>query len=186
MPSSEPSAELVRSSSTGIMEAADSFIVNLLLIAIGGALGSVARYLLSTFVLRATGTLFPLGTFVVNVIGCWCSVPLRALRSQRVQLAPELRLFLLTGILGGFTTFSSYAFESFTLRTRRAVRSPASVNIVGQVVVGTRGIWAGYVIDQLKASCCGSSSAKPIIGRASRSTRRSCSKRVSGAWPERR
>jgi fluoride exporter len=118
--------------------------VNLLLIAIGGALGSVARYLLSTFVLRVTGTLFPLGTFVVNVIGCLVFGAIAGAASQRVQLAPALRLFLLTGILGGFTTFSSYAFESFTL-ARDGQFVWASINVAGQVVAGLAGMWAGYV-----------------------------------------
>jgi CrcB protein len=119
--------------------------LNLLLIAVGGALGSVARYLLSTFVLRVTGTLFPLGTFAVNAIGCLMFGAIAGAASQRVQLAPALRLFLLTGILGGFTTFSSYAFESFTL-VRDGQFLWASVNIAGQVVAGLVGMWAGYVI----------------------------------------
>ncbi len=120
-------------------------ILNIFLIAIGGALGSVARYLLSTFVLRATGTLFPLGTFVVNVIGCLVFGAIAGAASQRVQLAPALRLFLLTGILGGFTTFSSYAFESFTL-VRDGQFLWASLNVAGQVIAGLAGMWAGYVI----------------------------------------
>jgi CrcB protein len=120
-------------------------ILNVFLIAIGGALGSVARYLLSTFVLRATGTLFPLGTFVVNVIGCLVFGAIAGAASQRVQLAPALRLFLLTGILGGFTTFSSYAFESFTL-VRDGQFLWASLNVAGQVIAGLAGMWAGYVV----------------------------------------
>ena len=118
--------------------------MNLLLIAIGGALGSVARYLLSTFVLRVTGTLFPLGTFVVNVIGCLVFGAIAGAAIQRVQLTPALRLFLLTGILGGFTTFSSYAFESFSL-VRDGQFLWASINVVGQVVAGLAGMWVGYV-----------------------------------------
>jgi len=121
------------------------FSVNLLLIAIGGALGSVARYLLSTFVLRVTGTLFPLGTFVVNVIGCLVFGAIAGAAIQRVQLTPALRLFLLTGILGGFTTFSSYAFESYLL-VRDGQLLWASINVVGQVVAGLAGMWAGYAV----------------------------------------
>jgi len=118
--------------------------VNLLLIAIGGALGSVARYLLSTFVLRVTGTLFPLGTFVVNVIGCLVFGAIAGAASQRVQIAPGLRLFLLTGILGGFTTFSAYTFESYTLM-RDGQFLWASINVVGQVVAGLAGLWVAYL-----------------------------------------
>jgi CrcB protein len=117
----------------------------LLLVAVGGALGSVARYLLSTFVLRASGTLFPLGTFVVNLIGCLIFGVIAGAAEQRVALTPASRAFVLVGVLGGFTTFSSYAFESFSL-VREGQFLAASVNLVGQVVAGLVGMWAGYVI----------------------------------------
>jgi CrcB protein len=119
--------------------------VNLLLIAIGGALGSVARYLLSTFVLRATGSLFPIGTFVVNLVGCVVFGAIAGAAEQRVPLAPDLRLFLLVGVLGGFTTFSSYAFESFAL-LRDGQWLAAGVNIAGQILAGLVGVWAAYVV----------------------------------------
>ena len=119
--------------------------MNLLVIAIGGALGSVARYLLSTFVLRVSGTLFPLGTFVVNVAGCLVFGAIAGATAQRVQIAPATRLFFLTGILGGFTTFSSFAFESFVL-VRDGQMLWAGLNVAGQVVAGLAGMWAGYVV----------------------------------------
>ena len=118
--------------------------MNLLAVAIGGALGAAARYLLSAFVLRVSGTLFPLGTFVVNVIGCLVFGAIAGATTQRVQVAPALRLFLLTGILGGFTTFSSYAFESFAL-VRDGQMLWATINVAGQVVAGLIGMGAGYV-----------------------------------------
>ena len=119
--------------------------LNLLAIAVGGAIGAVARYVLSMFVLRVTGTLFPLGTFVVNVVGCLVFGAIAGASAERVQIAPAMRLFLLTGILGGFTTFSSYAFESFVL-VRDGQMLWAAINITGQVVAGLVGMWAGYVI----------------------------------------
>ncbi|HET9831124.1 MAG TPA: fluoride efflux transporter CrcB [Vicinamibacterales bacterium] len=118
--------------------------MNLLAIALGGAIGSVARYLLSTFVLRVSGTLFPLGTFVVNVLGCLVFGAIAGASSQRVQISSTARLFLLTGILGGFTTFSSYAFESFAL-VRDGQFAWAAINVLGQVVAGLVGLWLGYV-----------------------------------------
>jgi CrcB protein len=120
-------------------------LLNLLLVATGGALGSVARYLLSTVILRATGSLFPLGTFVVNAVGCLVFGAIAGAASQRVQIAPELRVFLLVGVLGGFTTFSSYAFESFSL-VRDGQFLAASLNIVGQVVSGLAGVWVGFAL----------------------------------------
>jgi fluoride exporter len=119
--------------------------VRLLLIAVGGAIGSVARSVLSTAVLRASGTLFPAGTFAVNFAGCVLFGAIAGAAEQRVQLAPELRAFLLVGVLGGFTTFSSYAFESFSL-LRDGQFAAAAVNIVGQVIAALVGLWAGYVL----------------------------------------
>ena len=118
--------------------------MNLLLIAIGGAIGSVARYIVSASVLRATGTLFPAGTFIVNLLGCAAFGAIAGAAEQRVPLAPELRAFLLVGVLGGFTTFSSYAFESFAL-VRDGQFAWASLNLAGQVLAGLIGVWAGYV-----------------------------------------
>ena len=119
--------------------------MNLLAIALGGAIGSAARYLLSTFVLRVSGTLFPLGTFIVNLIGCLVFGVIAGATSQRVQISPTVRLFLLTGILGGFTTFSSYAFESFAL-IRDGQFAWAAINVLGQVAAGLVGVWVGYVV----------------------------------------
>jgi fluoride exporter len=119
--------------------------LNLLAIAIGGALGSVARYLLSSIVLRVSGPMFPLGTFVVNIIGCFVFGALAGAASARLSLAQEVRLFLFTGILGGFTTFSSYAFESFAL-IRDGQFVAATANIVGQVVVGLIALAGGFLL----------------------------------------
>jgi len=65
--------------------------VTVVLIALGGALGSVARYALSTFVLRSTGSLFPLGTFVVNLVGCFVFGAIAGAAEQRIALPPEMR-----------------------------------------------------------------------------------------------
>jgi len=119
--------------------------VNLLLIAIGGALGSVARYLFSTLILRASGSLLPIGTFAVNLVGCVVFGCIIGAAQQRFILTPQARAFLLIGVLGGFTTFSSYAYESFAL-VQDAQFAAAAFNIVGQVVAGLVGLWAGYVI----------------------------------------
>ena len=119
--------------------------MRIILIAIGGALGSVARYLFSTAILRATGSLFPMGTFGVNFAGCVLFGAIAGAAEQRVQLTPELRTFLLVGVLGGFTTFSSYAFESFSL-LRDGQFAAGAINIVGQVIAGIAGVWVGYVV----------------------------------------
>ena len=120
-------------------------LLNLLVVAAGGAIGSAARYLLSQFVHRTTATTFPLGTFAVNLLGCIVFGAIAGAAEQRVPLAPPLRAFLLVGILGGFTTFSSYAFESFVLM-RDGQLLAASLNITGQVVAGLAGVWVGFAL----------------------------------------
>jgi CrcB protein len=118
--------------------------VTLLLIAIGGAVGSTLRYLMSSLVLRLSGSMFPVGTFTVNVLGCIVFGIIVGAADERVAVAPGLRAFLLVGMLGGFTTFSSYAYESFALM-RDAQFAAAAVNLVGQVLAGLVGLWIGYV-----------------------------------------
>ena len=119
--------------------------LSLALVAIGGAIGSVSRSLLSTFVLRVTGSLLPVGTFAVNVVGCVAFGAIVGAAEHRFVLTPETRAFLLVGILGGFTTFSSYTFETFTLM-QDGQFAAAAFNIAGQVVAGLLGFWVAYVI----------------------------------------
>ena len=119
--------------------------MNILLIAIGGAIGSVARYSFSLLMYRFGPPLFPVGTFAVNLVGCVAFGAVAGLAQQRNVFGPETRAFLLIGLLGGFTTFSTFAFESLQL-LRDGQFSLAAVNIVGQVVVGIVGLWAGFAI----------------------------------------
>ena len=119
--------------------------MNLLRIAIGGALGSVARYLFSTFILRVTGSLLGVGTFAVNVVGCVLFGVIAGLAERRFVFGPDARTFLLIGVLGGFTTFSSYAFESVQF-LRDGQFLAAAVNIVGQVLAGIVGLWVAFAI----------------------------------------
>jgi len=124
--------------------------LNLLAVAFGGAIGSVARYLLTGLVVRASGPAFPLGTFAVNLIGCAAFGALAGAASTRISLAPEVRLFWFTGIFGGFTTFSSYAFESFALM-REGHAVAAGANIVGQVVLGLVVLGFAYAVADRKS-----------------------------------
>ena len=114
-------------------------------VAIGGAIGSVARFVLSTVILRLSGSLFPVGTFAVNLAGCIAFGAIVGAAEQRVVLTPNARAFLLVGVLGGFTTFSSYAFESFAL-LQDGQYAAAALNLIGQVVAGLLGFWVAYVI----------------------------------------
>jgi CrcB protein len=119
-----------------------------LLIALGGALGSVARYLASGAVHRVSSPFFPYGTFVVNVSGCLVFGVLAGLANERAVLGPNARLFLLVGVLGGYTTFSTFGFETFEL-LRSARFGAALANAGGQVVAGVAGVWLGTVVSRV-------------------------------------
>ena len=122
--------------------------MNALLVAIGGALGAVARYGLSGAVHRYTSPHFPYGTFVVNITGCLVFGVLAGSAEHRFVLGPQARAFLLIGILGGFTTFSSFTYESFQL-LRDAEFARAFANMAGQLLIGLAALWAGFVLARL-------------------------------------
>jgi CrcB protein len=88
-------------------------VASLLLVCLGGALGSGARYLVSTWAVRAFGADFPRGTLLVNATGSFVLAAIFALPGSR--LSPELRLFLGAGVLGGYTTYSSFNTETLAL-----------------------------------------------------------------------
>ena len=87
----------------------------LILVGSGGAIGSILRYLAGTFITRQAGSLFPFGTFAINLTGCLVIGILAGLSEQRDLLSADTRLFLMIGLLGGFTTFSSFGLEAIQL-----------------------------------------------------------------------
>jgi len=116
-----------------------------LLVAVGGALGSVARYWLDGAVYRLLPATFPYGTFIVNVTGCLAFGLLIGVAGDRLTLGSPARALLLVGLLGGFTTFSSFAFETFTL-ARQAAWTLLVMNVGGQVLLGLLALWTGVVV----------------------------------------
>ena len=122
----------------------------ILLVALGGALGSVARYKLSGWILHhTTDWRFPAGTFAVNVIGCLVAGVLAGLAERQGLFSPEARLLLFTGVLGGFTTFSAFGLETMFLLRRGEVLIAGS-NIVLSVLAGLVALWLGLGIATLK------------------------------------
>lgn len=117
--------------------------MQLIAVALGGAVGAAARYLLGGAVHRLIPGFFPYGTFVVNVVGCLAFGLLAGLAESRFVIGPAARAFVLIGVLGGFTTFSSFIFESFEL-LRGGQILPAAANVAGQVIIGFVALWAGY------------------------------------------
>jgi CrcB protein len=122
----------------------------MLLVALGGAVGSVARFKLSGLVLQHTiGWRFPAGTFTVNVVGCLVAGFLAGLAERHDLFSADTRLFLFTGILGGFTTFSAFGMETMFL-VRRGELLVAGANIVLSVAVGLIALWLGLGLAALK------------------------------------
>jgi CrcB protein len=87
----------------------------ILVIGLGGGIGSICRYLIGGYIYRHLATTFPAGTFIVNITGCFIIGLLFGLASRHAWLTLEWRLFLITGICGGYTTFSSFSYESIEL-----------------------------------------------------------------------
>jgi CrcB protein len=109
------------------------------LVAIGGALGSVARYLMASSIQTATGWEFPIGTVLVNVLGCFLIGILYVLIVARHEPRQDLRALLMVGVMGGFTTFSSFSLETVSL-AMNGHYTTATLNVVISVaacLVGT-------------------------------------------------
>lgn len=88
---------------------------NILLVASGGAVGSVLRYLLHRLLYDVKPNIFPLGTFVVNIAGCFLIGIVAGYSYSHLPLSPEWKLLLITGFCGGFTTFSAFSYEGVEL-----------------------------------------------------------------------
>ncbi len=120
-----------------------------LLVFIGAGLGGLMRFLTSTAVQKAcNGWVFPLGTFVVNISGCLAIGFLAQLAESKNLLQPEYRAFFLIGILGGYTTFSSFGYETLQL-IRSGEFLYATANAVLQVVLGLFFVWLGTILARL-------------------------------------
>lgn len=127
-------------------------IKQIIIVAIGGAVGSVLRYKLGGFALHHTqGWNFPVSTFAINVIGCFAIGILAALVEHHDLFSSSMRLLLFTGVLGGFTTFSAFGYESVFL-LRRGLLSVASSYVVLSVICGLGAVLVGMkLIDQFWA-----------------------------------
>lgn len=119
-------------------------------IALGGALGSVARYGASSLAARSFGETFPWGTLVVNVTGSFVIGAFATLTGPdgRWLMPPDARLFVTIGICGGYTTFSSFSLQTLNL-IRTGEFGAAFGNIVGSVVLCLVAVWLGHVAGAL-------------------------------------
>ena len=113
---------------------------------VGGALGSLARHWVNVTVSHRLERAVPNATFIVNIVGCLViGVLAGRIASGRLHLTPVMRSFLFVGILGGFTTFSSFGLDTFTLG-HGGQHQAAAWNIIGQVTLGVGGVWLGYYL----------------------------------------
>ncbi len=121
----------------------------LLAVGIGGFVGAILRYLVSTGIQRNWGESgFPAGTLAVNLIGCLIIGTLGGLAEHRTWMGPHIKLVVFLGILGSFTTFSTFGYETLTLlRDGRLLAALASASL--HLVLGMVAVWGGYTLATL-------------------------------------
>jgi fluoride exporter len=121
-------------------------LYRLFLVGFGGFLGSALRYIVSGYVQQSARDIgFPYGTLAVNVIGCFVIGALSALAENRGVFTTEARLFVFVGILGGFTTFSTFSNETMNF-LREGDNLRALANVTAQLILGLGAVWLGRSI----------------------------------------
>ena len=116
-----------------------------LVVLAGAGLGGLARYVAGTSIMAKYGGRFPLGTFVINVTGSFLIGVLMTMLTERFHPHPNWRLFLVVGVLGGYTTFSSFEYETYQA-VRDGERWMGLIYVLGSVVVGYLGVWLGALL----------------------------------------
>lgn len=117
----------------------------ILLVALGGGIGAVTRYLASDWADQRFGSEFPYGTLIVNLAGCFVIGLFMQLVTDRIIVNPYWRLLITVGFLGGLTTFSSFSYETITLINEGALLY-AAYNILISVAAGLLATWLGIAI----------------------------------------
>ena len=123
-------------------------MLKILFIGLAGLLGTLCRYWLSGVVARRYGETFPAGTLVVNLLGCLLIGLLFYMFQERYVVGQTARTVVLVGFLGGFTTFSSYGLQTFTL-LQDGEFAYAALNVVASNLLGLLLVWGGYTLAKL-------------------------------------
>ena len=124
-------------------------MVKILLLLLGGAFGTGCRYFLSSFVYSVfKKPSFPLANLIINVSGSFLIGLLAELFDARLLISPAVRVALLTGVLGGYTTFSSFSFETYSL-LRDGEVGLAALNASASVFLGLAAVWLGVRLAQV-------------------------------------
>ncbi|MFQ5730929.1 MAG: fluoride efflux transporter CrcB [Planctomycetaceae bacterium] len=119
---------------------------NLLAVGAGGFVGAILRYGISGLLQKKFPHFTPAGTLAVNVLGCVCIGALMAVVTARQdQFSPRLQLFLVTGILGSLTTFSTFGYETVELLREQEYR-PAFWNVAANLALGLPAVWLGWTV----------------------------------------
>jgi fluoride exporter len=116
-----------------------------LFVGLGGGIGSILRYLISLFIARHVPIAFPLGTFLVNVSGCFLIGTFYALAAKHGSFTPDWRLFLVTGICGGYTTFSTFSYDGLIL-LRQGATLYFFLYMLGSLTLGLLATIAGATL----------------------------------------
>ncbi|HEX8552649.1 MAG TPA: fluoride efflux transporter CrcB [Abditibacteriaceae bacterium] len=134
---------------------------HIIFVGLGGFLGSVARFQLGALATQLFGPRVPAGTLVVNLLGCFLVGYLSGLIEKRYLFSAETRLFLITGFLGGFTTFSAFGLETTRL-LERGKWPFAMANVVANVVGGLLLVWLGFRVAAARPSDSHSSTQSTV------------------------
>jgi CrcB protein len=119
-----------------------------LAVGVGGCLGALARYALSGLVHRCLNSSFPAGTLLVNALGCLLMGAMMSLIEQRQFFGPGARVFVMIGILGSLTTFSTFGYETLAM-VRDAAYPLALGNVIANVFLGLLAVWLGWTAVRL-------------------------------------
>lgn len=122
--------------------------MQIIIVALGGALGAVSRFLLGNQVGKLMGSAWPYGTFIINILGCFCMGVLMTAIMERQLLPAAWRLFLCVGFLGGFTTFSSFGYEAVSLFSKGELLGALGY-VGGSVVIGLLAAAAGVMVGRV-------------------------------------
>jgi CrcB protein len=125
-------------------------MLNMLAVALGAAVGANLRYLLSGWVAQRLGSGFPYGTLLINVVGCLTIGALLTLAATRLTLSEPVRLLIVTGLLGGFTTFSSFGYETYAL-IGGGDWLGAALYVAGSLALGLGAVFLGAAAVRLLA-----------------------------------
>lgn len=116
-----------------------------LVVLAGAGLGGLTRYALGTWIMARSGVRFPLGTFLINISGSFFIGLLMTLLTERLHPHPNWRLFLVVGVLGGYTTFSSFEYETLQA-VRDGERWMGLLYVAGSVLLGYVAVWLGAAL----------------------------------------